>query len=35
MTGYGELSYAQTVARPDYYLYEPKDRQNMVGMFAA
>jgi len=28
----GESSYAETCSRPEYYLYEPKDNKNMLGL---
>ncbi len=31
----GEASYGETCARPEYYLYEPKDRQDMLELLSA
>ena len=31
----GKDSYAETCSRPEYYLYEPKDRQNMLESLSA
>lgn len=31
----GEASYGEICARPEYYLYEPKDKQNMLELLSA
>ena len=31
----GEASYKETCARPEYYLYEPKDKQSMLELLSA
>ena len=31
----GEASYGETCARPGYYLYEPKDKQDMLELLSA
>jgi hypothetical protein len=31
----GEASYGEICARPEYYLYEPKDKQSMLELLSA
>lgn len=30
----GEVSYGETCVRPEYYLYEPKDKQDMLELLS-
>lgn len=31
----GEAFYGETCARPEYYLYEPRNKQNMLELLSA